>query len=208
MSAGVGQVCGECLLIGCIYSGTQEKGDVGMIEIRWHGRGGQGSFTVAKLLGAAAAAEGKFAQAFPSFGPERRGAPVTGFTRIDDVKIRNRSEAMQPDYVVVMDETVFGPSVTEGVKPGAVILINSAHAARYPSTSEYRTVALDATTLALNTLGRPISNVPMMAALVAVSAIVKPESVEKSIMEGMSEAIREKNRDLFGKAYQQVKGGV
>jgi hypothetical protein len=86
LSAGVGHIHGECVL-----KKANHKGVVDMIEIRWHGRGGQGSFTVAKLLGAAAAEEGKFAQAFPSFGPERRGAPVTGFARIDTVKkIRSR----------------------------------------------------------------------------------------------------------------------
>ena len=179
-----------------------------MIEIRWHGRGGQGSFTVAKLLGAAAAEEGKFAKAFPSFGPERRGAPVTGFTRIDGSKIFNRSEAMRPDYVVVMDETLFGPAVTEGIKQGGSLLINTASPEKYTVQESYKVFALDATSLALAVLGRPISNVPMMGALVAVSGIVKSESVEKSIMEGMSESIRIKNRELFRKAYLQMKGGA
>lgn len=179
-----------------------------MIEVRWHGRGGQGSFTVARLLGAAAVAEGRFAQAFPSFGPERRGAPVTGFTRIDTKKILNRSEAMCPDYVVVMDETLFASPVTEGVKPGGVILINTAYPEKYPVTPDLHVTVLDGTSLALRILGRPISNVAMLAGLTAISEIVQPDTMEQVIREALPEAIREKNIELFRSAYRQMKGGV
>ena len=179
-----------------------------MIEVRWHGRGGQGSFTVARLLGAGAVAEGRFAQAFPAFGPERRGAPVTGFTRIDAKKILNRSEAMNPDYVVVLDETLFGPATTEGMKTGGIIIINTAYPEKYPTTPDYRVSALDGTSSALEILGRPISNMAMLAALTAVSEIVQPETMKRMIREALSEALREKNVELFNRAYQQMKGGV
>ncbi|MBK5241799.1 2-oxoacid:acceptor oxidoreductase family protein, partial [Clostridium sp.] len=97
-----------------------------MIEVRWHGRGGQGSFTIARLLGMAASVfGGEYAQAFPSFGPERRGAPVLGFTRIDSEKITDRSEVDQCDYVVVLDETLWGPSVLSGLKENAIIIVNT-----------------------------------------------------------------------------------
>lgn len=180
-----------------------------MTEVRWHGRGGQGSFTVARMLGAAAVSEGKYAQAFPSFGPERRGAPVTGFTRIDTKKILNRSEAMQPDYVVVMDEALFGPAVTEGIKANGVIVINTANPEKYPDTnSGYRIVTLDATSQALAALGRPIANVAMLAALVAVSGIVGTDAAETAVRKSLSGTTRDQNLDLFRTAYQQMKGGL
>lgn len=180
-----------------------------MIEIRWHGRGGQGSFTVARMLGAAAVAEGKYAQAFPSFGPERRGAPVTGFTRIDTKKILNRSEAMQPDYVVVMDETLLGPAVTEGVKTSGTLLINTNNPQKYAKiTAGYRVIAIDATSLALAALGRPISNVAMLAALTAASSIVGTDSTEEAIRESLSGVTVDRNIELFRTAYHQVKGGL
>ena len=180
-----------------------------MIEIRWHGRGGQGSFTVARMLGAAAVAEGKYAQAFPSFGPERRGAPVTGFTRIDTKKLLNRSEAMQPDYVVVMDETLLGPAVTEGVKTSGTLLINTNNPEQYAEiTAGYRVIAIDATSLALAALGRPISNVAMLAALTAASSIVGTDSTEEAIRESLSGVTVDRNIELFRTAYHQVKGGL
>ena len=180
-----------------------------MIEIRWHGRGGQGSFTVARMLGAAAVAEGKYAQAFPSFGPERRGAPVTGFTRIDEKKILNRSEAMQPDYVVVMDETLFGPAVTEGVKKNGILVINTDNPGKYSEADVgCRIAAIDATALALAALGRPIANVALLAALVAVSGIVGTKAAEAAIRDSLSGAMQERNIELFRTAYQQLKGGL
>ena len=179
-----------------------------MIEIRWHGRGGQGAFTVARMLGAAAVAEGKFAQAFPSFGPERRGAPVTAFTRIAGTQILNRSEAMQPHFVVVLDETLFGPAITDRLRPDGVILINTSNPEKYPPGSNYRIVTLDATAMAMQALGRPIGNVAMFAALAAVSGTVGQETAVDVVRESLPEAVRELNAELFRSAYLQLKGGV
>src|ERR1035437_6292517 len=97
-----------------------------MIEVRWHGRGGQGCFTAARLLGMAAALfEDKFALAFPSFGPERRGAPVLGFTRIDDRKITDRSAVTECDYIVVLDETLMNSQIVNGLRLHGKVIINT-----------------------------------------------------------------------------------
>lgn len=178
-----------------------------MIEIRWHGRGGQGSFTVARLLGLAASVHGgKYAQAFPSFGPERRGAPVLGFTRIDNKKITDRSEGSSCDYVVVLDETLWGPSVTTGLKKDTVIIVNTNDPAKYEGQTENKIVSIDATSLALEILGRPITNTAMLGALIAVSDVVELEDAKKAIKDSLKASIAVKNIDLIQKAYEVVKG--
>ena len=97
-----------------------------MTEIRWHGRGGLGAFTAARLLGCAVSLyEGKYALAFPSFGPERRGAPVFAFTRIDNKPITDRSEVVECDIAIVLDDTLFGDPVRNGLKPGATVIVNT-----------------------------------------------------------------------------------
>jgi len=177
-----------------------------MIEVRWHGRGGQGSFTVARILGMAASLYGgKYAQAFPSFGPERRGAPVTGFTRINEEKITDRSELDVCDYVVILDETLWGRDVTAGLKPETVIIINTSSPEKYKTEGGHKIVALDATALALQELGKPITNITMMGALVAVSNMMDTDCCIKAIGDSMSPKIAEKNQILFNKAYNLVK---
>ena len=177
-----------------------------MKEVRWHGRGGQGSFTVARLLGKAAALfENKSALAFPSFGPERRGAPVTGFTKISDKKITDRSEVQECDYVVVLDETLIDVNITRGLKENGVVIINSAHPEKYDVLQNVRTVALDATSLALEVLGRPITNTVMLGALIAVSDIVSLNAAEQSIQNDMKKAIVQKNIDVVRKSYDIIK---
>src|SRR5512137_1335647 len=98
-----------------------------MIEVRWHGRGGQGAVTSVELLAQAAIGVGKYAQGFPSFGPERRGAPVAAFSRIDDKKIKVRSGIYKPDVVIVLDSSLIGlVNVTDGLKPDGVLIVNTA----------------------------------------------------------------------------------
>lgn len=177
-----------------------------MQEIRWHGRGGQGAFTVARLLGLAASVyEGKHAQAFPFFGPERRGAPVLGFTRIDDQKIFDRSEVENCDYAVVLDETLLGPGVEAGLLTGGMLIVNTQR--EIVSSKDHRIVTVDATRLALEALGKPITNIPMLAALVAVSSIVKIDSVMKAIDEQMQGNMRENNKALLQRTFDLVKEG-
>ena len=180
-----------------------------MLEIRWHGRGGQGSFTVARLLGMAASVYGgKFAQAFPSFGPERRGAPVLGFTRIDDEKITDRSEVDECDYVVVLDETLWGPSVLSGLKENTVIIINTDSKEKYINQVSNKVVCFNATSLAIEYLNRPITNTAMMAVLVGVSEIVSIDNCKMAIKASMNKKIADKNILLIDKVYQMVKEGI
>ena len=178
-----------------------------MYEIRWHGRGGQGGFTVARLLGMAASVfEGKYSLAFPSFGPERRGAPVLGFTRISDTRITDRSIVDQCDFVVVLDETLVGPAVLGGIREDGVLLINTKDAERYRNMTANKVISIDATTLAIETLGRPITNTAMLGALIAVSGVVSLSSVKDAIAQGMAPPLVEKNCKVVEKAYEMVKG--
>ncbi|WP_301861268.1 2-oxoacid:acceptor oxidoreductase family protein [uncultured Megasphaera sp.] len=179
-----------------------------MIEVRWHGRGGQGAFTAARLLGQAVAIhEHKFVQAFPSFGPERRGAPVLAFTRIDDKKVTDRSEVETCDYVVVLDDTLYGEAVTKGLKDTGILVINTTKdSSAFPKAGNYCVVTVDATALALDILGRPITNVPMLAALAAAAGNVSVDSVLNAIDDQLAPRIREKNKNLFLAAFNAVKG--
>jgi pyruvate ferredoxin oxidoreductase gamma subunit len=177
-----------------------------MKEIRWHGRGGQGSFTVARLLGKAAALfENKSALAFPSFGPERRGAPVKGFTKISDQKITDRSEVQECDYVVVLDETLIDENIKKGLKKDGVIIINTSQPEKYTELSDVKTIAFDATSLALEVLGRPITNTAMLGALIAVSDIVSLEAAQKGIENEMKKSIIQKNIEVVKRSWELVK---
>lgn len=186
-----------------------------MKEIRWHGRGGLGAFTAAKLLGSAASLhEGKFAQAFPAFGPERRGAPVAGFTRISEDVITDHSQVYECDCVIVLDETLCDViDVTVGMKDDAVLVINSAHTAdevrKEKKLEKVKNITtIDATTIALEQLGRPIVNTVMLGAAVAVKEMVSMESLEKAIDDIMKGSLGEKNKMAARIAYDMIKGAV
>jgi pyruvate ferredoxin oxidoreductase gamma subunit len=181
-----------------------------MKEIRWHGRGGQGGFTASRLLGIAASVHGdKHALAFPSFGPERRGAPVLAFTKIDDTKIHDRSEVQFSDFVVVMDETLVVPDIVKGVRLGACFLINTQNAERYSSLlKDYKVVGIDATSIAMEILGRPITNTAMYGALAAASGLVTLESALESIRTEMKPKLAEKNVKIVERAFETIKKGM
>jgi pyruvate ferredoxin oxidoreductase, gamma subunit (EC 1.2.7.1) len=178
-----------------------------MIEIKWLGRGGQGSFTAAKLLGLSASLyEGKYALAFPSFGPERRGAPVLAFTKIDNNKITDRSEIQTCDYAVVLDETLMNQEIYGTVKSGGTLIINTNHPEKYGNPNQIDIVTLDATSLALDILGRPVTNTAMLGALISVSHIISLEAASKGIHMMLPQNIVDKNVKLLEKAYEIVKG--
>ena len=165
-----------------------------MTEIRWHGRGGLGAFTAARLLGCAVSLyEGKYALAFPSFGPERRGAPVFAFTRIDNKPITDRSEVVECDIAIVLDDTLFGDPVRNGLKPGATVIVNTTRDKAEFAIEGCNVVAVDATGLALEILGRPITSV---------------EAVEAAIDNQLAPKLREKNKKLLKKTYEVVKEGL
>lgn len=161
-----------------------------MRELRFHGRGGQGTVVASKILAAALFREGKRVQAFPAFGVERRGAPVTAFLRVSDTPIQLRCEINQPDDLVVLDPTLItGTDVTLGLKAGGTILINS------PSPPEtygalarrFRVATVDASALAarhgLGSRTQPIVNTAILGALAAWTGLVSLESVYEAIRE-------------------------
>lgn len=161
-----------------------------MIEIRFHGRGGQGAVIASRLLGRAAFLEGKSISAFPFFGVERRGAPVTAFTRIDDKPIRIKSEIYEPDYVIVMDPSLLKAiDVTAGLKVNGKLLVNTMHQPKDLKASiereDIRVATIDATGIAieygLGSRMAPIVNTAIIGAFAAFSGVVKIDSVVKAI---------------------------
>lgn len=177
-----------------------------MKEIRWHGRGGQGGFTASRLLGIAASVHGgKHALAFPSFGPERRGAPVLAFTKIDDTKIHDRSEVQESDFVVVMDETLIVPGFEKGIKENACVLINTRDVEQYREQLKgFDLRGIDATTLAMEVLGRPITNTAMYGALAAASGLVSKEAAIASIHTEMKPKLAQLNEKIVERAYELI----
>lgn len=153
-----------------------------MIEVRFHGRGGQGSVTAAELVAQAAIAEGRFAQAFPSFGPERRGAPVTSFLRVSESNIYLREKIETPGVIVVLDSSLIElEDCFHGLKPGGTAVINCSpgYARQLQATfPAVRLVTVDATRIAQEILGLPIANTAMIGALVRGTALVRVESLQ------------------------------
>ena len=180
-----------------------------MIEIRFHGRGGQGAVTSAELMALAAIGSGKYAQAFPSFGPERRGAPVTAFLRISDQPVRIREKVYNPDVVVVLDPTVMNVTkVDAGLKDDGVLIINSAHpveAIRKQYGFKQKIATIDALTIALEVLRVPITNTTMMGALAKVCGVATPDQVREPLMNRFGPALAPKNLEAFERAYQNIK---
>ncbi len=178
-------------------------------EVRWHGRGGQGAVLGASILGAAAALyEGKYAVSFPSFGAERRGAPVQAFTRIADHVIRSRSQIYHPTKIIVLDDTLLDVvNVTDGAQAGSAIFINTRK-----STSELalpgslNVVNLDASAIARDIIGVAIVNTTMLGALAGATALVSLDAIKKAITNALPEKIARPNIAAAEAAYQKVKG--
>jgi len=174
-----------------------------MIEIRFHGRGGQGAVTAAALLAKAAGYDNKFSQGFPAFGVERRGAPVKAFTRISEEPITIRSQVYKPDYLVILDDSLAGlPEVKEGLKPGAVIVTNGkVDGAGFGN----KVHSYDATSLALKVLGKNIVNTAMLGVFAKTTGLVSLESVQKAIGDVFGGKPGELNKELVKKAYDETK---
>jgi pyruvate ferredoxin oxidoreductase gamma subunit len=178
-----------------------------MIEIRFHGRGGQGAVTTAELVAVAAVNEGRYSQAFPSFGPERRGAPVVAFCRVSDGPIRLRSQIKEPDAVVVLELNlieVVNPIL--GLKPDGILIINT-HIPEDEVRKRYgfvcRMATVDATKIAMEELKRPITNTAMMGALVKATGVVKLESLSEPISARFGK-IAPQNWKAVQRAYQET----
>ncbi len=179
-----------------------------LTEIRWHGRGGQGSVTSAELLAKAAIGEGKYAQAFPAFGPERRGAPVMAFDRIDSKDpIRVRAEITEPDVVVVLDPTLLRVvNVTSGLKDNGILIINTRKTLQEIESdfdTGWQLALVDALKIARELLGVPIVNTTMLGALLKATGVVKLESLIGPLQERF-DRLAERNINAMKKAYQET----
>lgn len=185
-----------------------------MIEIRWHGRGGQGVVTAARLLAEAAMEAGYFIQAFPDYGPERSGAPVRAYTRLSRSPIFIRSQINAPDIVVVLDETLLGdPAILEGLPPEGWLVVNSgrpsdqirAQAGGYAG----RLALLDATRIAMETLKRNLPNTPLLGALARVTGLFSLEELSRHIRHHLAskfgEAVVQANLEAARRGYEEVR---
>ncbi|MFC1991396.1 2-oxoacid:acceptor oxidoreductase family protein [Chloroflexota bacterium] len=179
-----------------------------LVEIRWHGRGGQGAVTSAELLAKAAIDEGKYAQAFPSFGPERRGAPVLAFDRIDEKKqIRVRAGITEPDAVVVLDSGLTSiVNVTEGLKEKGIIILNTKKSLDEIAgefDSKWGLAIVNATGIAKELLGVNIVNTTMLGALLKVTGVVKLESLYQPLEDRFGR-LAERNINAMKKAFEDT----
>ena len=184
-----------------------------MLEVRWHGRGGQGAKTAAQFLAEAAIEAGKFIQAFPEYGPERAGAPIRAYTRIDEEPIKIHCGVTNPGVVVVIDPTLATKEVLNGLTKNGILVVNT------PKTPEelkkelnvtsVKVATVDATKISLDTLGIPMPNTPMLGALVKVTPIVPLKEIKEQIKHKFLKKIGEEktnaNIEAVDRAYKEVK---
>jgi len=179
-----------------------------LIEIRWHGRGGQGAVTSAELMAQAAISEGKYAQAFPSFGPERRGAPVQAFNRIDNKEpVKIRADITDPDVVVVLDPRLLSiVNVVAGLKKDGIVVINTRKTAdqiRSEFGIKNRVATVNATRIAREQLGVPIVNTTMLGALIKTTGAIKKDSIHAPLEKRFGR-LGERNIKAMETAYTEV----
>lgn len=172
-----------------------------MIEVRIHGRGGQGNVVAAYLLATAAFTEGWHAQAFPAFGAERRGAPVVAFVRLDDQPIRRRCQVAEPDFLIIQDEALMHVAgITDGLKASGRILLNSNQDSETFASGDGRLVTLPATRLAQEHLGRPVPNTALLSAFLTLTGLLPRAALNHALEERFSGDILEKNTQLIAAA--------
>lgn len=184
-----------------------------MLEIRWHGRGGQGAVTAAKILAESAMLDGKFIQAFPEYGPERAGAPVRSFTRISPSPIHTHSQVTDPKLVIVLDPTLLEViDVTEGLPEDGILIVNTTESPKELrqrlNVKGRKLFTVPATDIAIKELKRNIPNTPMIAALVKVTGMLDIKTVEKNFKEKYSKKFNpeviEGNIRAMNTAYEAV----
>ena len=184
-----------------------------IVEVRWHGRGGQGTVTAAKAFAEAALVSGKFIQAFPDYGPERMGAPIRVYNRVSTEEITIHCPVRTPSVVVVMDPSLLGAvDVLEGSTENAIVIVNT-H--KTPSelnmnAGKRKVYTVDATKISLECIGRVMPNTPIMGALVKVTNVITLADiinhVEQSFKKKFSDEIIKGNVDAIKRAYEEVKG--
>lgn len=188
-----------------------------VVEIRWHGRGGQGAKTASLLLADAAFNTGKYIQGFPEYGPERMGAPITAYNRISDDRLTIHSNIYEPDYVVVVDDTLITDvDVTSGLKENGAIIINSPRTPEEvkPLLKGYKgkVCTIDARKISIETLGKYFPNTPMLGAVVKVSGIMDEQEFLKDMVDSFKHKFAKKpevvegNIKALDRSMQEVKG--
>ncbi|HNT34011.1 MAG TPA: 2-oxoacid:acceptor oxidoreductase family protein [bacterium] len=186
-----------------------------MIEIRWHGRGGQGAKTAATSLAEAALLEGKYSQGYPDYGPERMGAPMRGFTRISENPIRVHCEINHPSAVAVLDPTLLGVvNVADGLQADGAIVVNTkdtpAAIRKRLGVSNVKVFTVDANSISMETIGRTMPNTPMLGALLKVTGALKLdtmlEDIKKKFGKKFSQKVVEGNLNAIRRAYEEVQG--
>lgn len=177
-----------------------------MIQIKWYARGGQGGFTACRLMALAAARRtGSFVQAFPSFGPERRGAPVFGFTRIDSRPIRDHSQIYEYDYAVVIDQTLLETQdVMSGLKEGGTVFVNSTRTSEQLGLTGGNVVTFDADSMSLEILKAKISNTAMMAVAAIYTGIADKAAMEQACGELLPDRILKKNLQIIQRVCGEI----
>lgn len=181
-----------------------------ILEVRWHGRGGQGAWTASELFARAAVYEGKYIQSFPEFGPERMGAPVAAFTRISTEPIRLHCAIYNPDVVVVLDPTLIKTvPVTDGLRKDGTLIINfkdePSEVRKMLKDNKGKVWTVPATEIAIKILGLPITSTAMLGAVARVTAVVSLQSIERTIRERFRSDIAEKNFAVIKEAYEEVR---
>jgi pyruvate ferredoxin oxidoreductase gamma subunit len=191
---------------------TAEAGS-GLTEIRWHGRGGQGAVTAAKMVAELALGQGKYFQAFPEYGPERSGAPIVAFTRVSDAPIQVYSGVEHPQIVVVLDPSLMAiVDVTKGAPDDAVVLVNSemgpAELRRHYGFKGHRLFTIAATRIATETIGRAIPNTPMVGALTRITGLFPIDQVVEFLREDFGKKfpprVVEGNIAAITRSYEEV----
>ena len=190
----------------------------GLIEFRWHGRGGQGAKTACLLLADAAFCSGKYVQGFPEYGPERMGAPITAYNRISDVRCSVHCNIENPDYVVVVDETLLDSvDVTHGLSPEGAVIVNTAHSPAQIREKlrgwQGRVCTIDARRISEETLGKNFPNTPMLAAAVKVSGVLEEAKFKKDMEDSFHHKFATKPQVVAGnmaalvQAWEEVQAG-
>lgn len=181
-----------------------------MIEIRIHGRGGQGNVVAAYLLASAAFETGRYAQAFPNFGAERRGAPVAAFVRIAERPIRRRCQVREPAFLIIQDDNLLHlPDITAGLQPGGAILVNSSSdSGTLAAQHQHPLIALPATALAQEILGRPVPNTALLAAFLVLTGLLPQSALLDALAGRFRGETLARNRMLVERAASLVEAGA
>ncbi len=188
-----------------------------VVEIRWHGRGGQGTVTAAKILADACLSGGRYVQGFPEYGPERAGAPVRAYNRISSKEIRMHCPVLNPQIVSVVDATLLDSvNVKEGTSEDAIFIVNTSKdpreiRAKLNANSGQKVYTVDATKIAIDSIGRALPNAPMLGGICKVTGIVSLEhlleEVRKSFGKKFSQKIIDGNLEAVRRGYEEVREG-